>query len=378
MQRLPLHTQHGEIDLDHEAIREAVAVLRAGGLVIFPTETTYGAGVDACNPQAVQKLLRYKSRREGKPLSIAVTNKEMAAQYVELNPQAEVLYQQFLPGPVTVVSYDRDVVAPGVASEFGTVGVRIPDYPLVIEIVRQLGRPITATSANGSGQKRPYTIEDVLSQLSGKQHALIDLILDAGQLPTRPPSTVIDTTLSTPVTLREGSITVAGEQDGGPTTLVSRSEQETKKIAGQLLLKHWDSLQHGPIVIALDGPLGVGKTVFTKGAAQFLHITQQVTSPTYTYIEEYDFTRHQTTGRLYHLDMWKVDSSAEFARLSFEKLLQPNTVIVVEWWQQVAAFVEPLLAYCAHVLIHSQLQDDSDNSENRRIVFSERVNLEQP
>lgn len=350
-------------------VATAVETLRAGGLIIFPTETTYGAGVDACNPEAVAKLLAYKSRREGKPLSIAVTDTEMAEKYVELNEQAKTLYTQFLPGPVTVVSKDRGVVAPGVASEFGTLGVRIPDYSLVVEIVRALGRPITATSANGSGEKRPYSIADITASLSGAQRSLIDLVIDAGTLPTRPPSTVIDTTLSTPITLREGAIALTSEQSSGkPTTLVSRSEAETKKIAGQLLLKNWDRLQTGPIIIALDGPLGVGKTVFTKGVASFLGITDEITSPTYTYIEEYDFTRHQTKGTFYHLDMWKIDSEAAFERLSFDQLLKPNAVIVIEWWQQVAAFVLPLLENHSHVLVTCQLSDEPTTS-NRQISF---------
>src|SRR5258708_5864385 len=138
-------------------ITQTIAVLRSGGLVIFPTETTYGAGVLATNQVAVDKLLAFKSRREGKPLSIAVTDEEMANRYVEVNESAHRLYERFLPGPVTVISRGRGVVAHGVESEFGTLGVRIPDYALVLELVKQLGEPITATSANASGAKRPYT-----------------------------------------------------------------------------------------------------------------------------------------------------------------------------------------------------------------------------
>jgi L-threonylcarbamoyladenylate synthase len=79
-------------------------ILAQGGLVLFPTETTYGAGVDATNQLAVNKLLAYKSRREGKPLSVLVANPEMAGKFVEINDQAQQLYDQFLPGPVTVIS----------------------------------------------------------------------------------------------------------------------------------------------------------------------------------------------------------------------------------------------------------------------------------
>lgn len=347
------------------AVREAVSMLRSGGLIIFPTETTYGAGVDACNQSAINKLLTYKSRREGKPLSIAVTDQEMATRYVELNDQARVLYHQFLPGPVTIVSKGRGVVAKGVESEFGTLGVRIPDYPLVIELVKQLDRPITATSANGSGKKRPYSVEDVLSRLSAKQHAQIDLILDAGRLPNRPPSTVIDTTLSTPITLRQGIIKLNTTET---TTVHTHSEAETKRLAGQLLLKQWDAVNTGPIVLALDGPLGSGKTIFAQGVAEFLGISGPIVSPTYTYNEEYAFIRHQTKGTLYHLDMWKVDTQAQFERLEFAHLLKPKTVIVIEWWQQIERFVRSLLVTKNHVLLELTLNDEAQGT-HRTIQF---------
>ncbi|MCX6816586.1 MAG: L-threonylcarbamoyladenylate synthase, partial [Candidatus Beckwithbacteria bacterium] len=137
-------------------INEAVKVLQADGLVIYPTETCYGAGVDATNQTAVNKLLCYKTRREGKPLSVAVTDIQMAARYVKLNPTAKNLYQKFLPGPLTVVSAGKHQVGSGIESETGTLGVRIPHYPLIIKIINQLGRPVTATSANVSYQPRPY------------------------------------------------------------------------------------------------------------------------------------------------------------------------------------------------------------------------------
>ena len=313
----------------HEIIETTIKVLNTGGLVIFPTETTYGAGVDATNPEAVNKLLTYKSRREGKPLSIAVPDQKSAAKYVEINDQAQKLYQRFLPGPVTVVSKGLNKVAKGVESEFGTLGVRIPDYPLILNILKAFGKPITATSANASGKKRPYSIQDIMDGLSNKQKELIDLILDAGELPKNEPSTVIDTTLSTPTTLRAGKI-----KTDQKTGLLSKSEEETKKIAGTLMLKHWDEVKEKGLVIGLDGVLGAGKTIFTKGVAEFLQIKETITSPTYSYIEEYDYERHGVMGKLYHIDLWKIETGEELERLEIEKLIGSNNVVVIEWWEQ--------------------------------------------
>ncbi|MBU0579226.1 threonylcarbamoyl-AMP synthase [Patescibacteria group bacterium] len=312
-----------------EVIKTAVQVLEAGGLIIFPTETTYGAGVDATNQEAVNKLLVYKTRREGKPLSIAVQDQKSAAKYVEINQQAKKLYQRFLPGPVTIISKSLGKVALGVESEFSTLGVRIPDHKLMLKILKAFGKPITATSANASGKKRPYSIDDIMSNLSQKQKNLIDLVLDAGQLAKNDPSTVIDTTFSTPTTLRAGKIKTIGRE-----SLVSRCESETKKIAGTLMLKHWNKIKKSGLVIGLDGPLGAGKTVFTKGVGKFLQIKEIITSPTYSYIEEYDYQRHGVSGKLYHIDLWKIETAEELKKLEIEELIAPNNVVVIEWWEQ--------------------------------------------
>ncbi|NCN06302.1 MAG: threonylcarbamoyl-AMP synthase [Candidatus Pacebacteria bacterium] len=342
-------------DNQKTVVVEATKTLSAGGLIIFPTETTYGAGVLATNTTAVEKLLAYKSRREGKPLSIAVADQKMASEYAVLNEQAKKLYKQLLPGPVTVVSQAKaNKLAPGVVSEFGTLGVRVPDYQFVLALLRKLGEPITATSANGSGKPRPYSIETTLKHLSAKQQSLIDLVIDAGKLPHNPPSTVIDTTLSTPVTLRQGAIALTSKDS---TALVSKSTDETKHIAGQLCLQHWDGVNKNGLVLALDGPLGAGKTVFAQGVAQFLGITERLTSPTYSYIQEYDFTRHQTTGILYHCDLWKIDSAEACERLELEQLFGQNKIVIIEWFSQVQNYLEPLLANSEVQLIRLKIDE---------------------
>lgn len=320
-----------------EVVTQAVSALEQGGLVIFPTETVYGLAADATNQEAVNKLLAYKTRREGKPLSIAVTGQQMAEKYVQLNQQALNFYQRFLPGPYTIISEYKNGLAEGVASEFGTVGVRWPDYQLVVEIVKKLGRPITATSANASGKKRPYSMSDIFQHLSEKQKKLIDLVIDAGVLPPNEPSTVIDTTHSTPITLRGGA-----DLPDKTTILHSKSDQETRDLAGKLLLKHWNRLRKKGLLIALDGELGAGKTVFAKGIASFLQIQDTITSPTYTYINEHSYQRHQTQGVFYHLDLWRVEQAELAQQLKVEQLLTANNLVVIEWWDQVKQFFPEL------------------------------------
>ena len=309
---------------------EAVSnCLKNNGLVIYPTETVYGIGASAVSAKAIDKLLKYKGRREGKPLSIAVTDQKMAEKYVEINEQALKFYKNFLPGPFTVISKSKNRVDPRINSEFGTLGIRIPDYSLITDIIKNFGQAITSTSANASGKKRPYKIQDIFDGLSEKQKSLIDLVIDAGELPKNEPSIVVDTTLSTPIALR-GSL-----QNNEGETLWSNNENETIELAGRLLLNHLNEIQSSGLVIALNGQLGVGKTIFAKGVAKFLGIKETISSPTYSYINEYPYKRLTTEGILYHVDAWKIDSQEELNFLGIEKLIQKNNIVLIEWYQQI-------------------------------------------
>jgi L-threonylcarbamoyladenylate synthase len=311
-----------------EAMDEVVSCLRNGGLVIYPTETTYGAGVMATDEKAVKRLLEYKKRPFGKPLSIAIFSQEMAEEYVELNETARNIYRNFLPGPVTVVSTGKHQVARGVESETGSLGVRIPAYPMVLEIVKKLGRPITATSANASYQKRPYKIADILENISEKQKGLVDLIIDVGELPHNEPSTVVDTTLDDTVILRQGETKLKESQE-----ILSRGEESTKNLGKELWQKYEKYQGQRAIVFALEGPMGVGKTQLTKGIARAMGIKEEVVSPTFIIEADYD------QGKLVHIDSWRLMNEEELKEMGFEKRISDKSVIVVEWAERVADLI---------------------------------------
>ena len=251
----------------HQVIKETIAVLEKGGLVIYPTETCYGVGVDATNQVAVDKLLKYKDRPAGKAISIAVADQEMAARYVHLNETARNLYKNFLPGPLTVISLSKGEVAKGLEAEDNTLGVRVPDYPLILELLREYDRPITATSANVAAQKTPYALADILDNISKQRRRLIDLILDAGVLPRNPPSTVVNTTLNELALIRQGRISL---DDMGVDRFISKSEQATQDLAARLVSRERES--NRCVIFALQGELGVGKTQFAKGIGSGLKI----------------------------------------------------------------------------------------------------------
>ena len=315
------------VKCDENSIKIAVDVLRNGGLVIYPTETVYGIGADATSPTAIKKLTNYKDRPIGKPYSIAVDSIEMAEKYVELNDTAKRLYKEFLPGPLTVVSQGKHTVATGVESETGTLGVRIPDYKLVIDIVHSFGKPITSTSANASYKKRPYSVSDILENISEKQKGLIDLIIDAGELPKNDPSTVIDTTIDDLVTLRQGEIKLKEESE-----IVARNEEATQNLAKELWQKYEEYKDKRAIIFALEGEMGAGKTQFTKGLARAMGITELVTSPTFALENEYK----EGKTNLYHFDAWRLDNSNELSALGFSDLIKSKSVVSVEWAEKVA------------------------------------------
>lgn len=318
------------VKCDENSIKIALDVLAKGGLIIYPTETMYGAGVDATNAKALEKLTEYKNRPLGKPYSIAVKDIDMAKNYANLNSTAINLFKEFLPGPLTVISQGKNKLAKGVESEDGKIGIRLPDYKFVRDLVDKFGRPITSTSANASYKKRPYSVADILDNLSLKQKGLIDLIIDAGTLPTRDPSTVVDTTFDEPVTLRQGEIKFTDKNE-----ILSTGEEATQNLAKEIWQKNEPYSGKRSIVFALQGQMGAGKTQFTKGLAKAMGITELVTSPTFAIENEYE------TGKkkLYHFDAWRLENAGELAELGFEKLIEQKAVLSVEWADKVADFV---------------------------------------
>lgn len=319
---------------DQKSISTVVKALSDGQLVFMATETVYIAAVDATNTKAVEKLVAFKNRPFGKPFSVAVTDIKMAEKYVRLNAAARNLYKQFLPGPVTVVSDGKHTVAPGVEAENGTLGIRIPDYKFVQDVVKKLDKPITATSANASYQRRPYKLDDILDNISDKQKALIDLMIDAGELPHNEPSTVIDTTLDNPTVLRQGDIKLKDKNE-----VLSRSEENTQNIGKELWQKYEKYAGKRALIFALEGEMGAGKTQFTKGLAKAMGITEVVTSPTFSLVEEYKVPKSDFS--LEHFDAWRLTDSTEMEALGFLKMAEDhNMIIAIEWAERVADIIK--------------------------------------
>ncbi|WP_074313384.1 L-threonylcarbamoyladenylate synthase [Singulisphaera sp. GP187] len=190
---------------DPTAVNQAAGILRRGGLVAFATETVYGLGADATNPEAVARIFQAKGRPSFNPLIVHADRVEMARDCVLQWPEsADILARCFWPGPLTLVLPRAAIIPDVVTAGRDTVGVRIPDSGVARALIEATGRPIAAPSANRSTGISPTEAWHVSNDLDGK----IDLILDSGQTGVGIESTVLDLTTSPPRVLRPGSITV--------------------------------------------------------------------------------------------------------------------------------------------------------------------------
>ncbi|MEM1071511.1 MAG: L-threonylcarbamoyladenylate synthase [Planctomycetota bacterium] len=201
------------------ALDDAVRLLRSGGLVVFPTETVYGLGADALNPDAVAKVYELKQRPANNPLIVHVADTASARSLVASWPSAaELLAERFWPGPLTMV-LDRAAHVPHAVSAGGpTIAVRCPDHPLTLELLRRIGRPLVGPSANASGTVSPTTAEHVRAWLGDRVP-----VLDGGPCARGIESTVVRLGAGPAAVLRPGVIT---PREIGAVVAVDDSEQD--------------------------------------------------------------------------------------------------------------------------------------------------------
>lgn len=189
------------------AVDQAAKTLRAGGIIIYPTETTYGIGADALNENAIKKVFELKKRVETKAFHVVVSDIHMAEKYVVVTKNALELAKKYLPGPLTLVLNKKTTLPALLTGSRPTLGIRIPDYRFCLDVAAAFGGPFTATSANISGAGDCYSLVDINSQF-GTELQKIDLIVDGGVLPKVLPSTVVDATGEENIVLRAGPVKI--------------------------------------------------------------------------------------------------------------------------------------------------------------------------
>ena len=183
-------------------LREAVAVLKGGGLVVYPSDTVYGLGAAASDSRAAARLFVVKGRPSQKAVSLLLADAEdMPPLCAEVPSVARRLAERFWPGPFTLV-LRRSPEFHSEALGGDTLALRVPDHPFLREMIRRLGEPITGTSANRSGQPSCRTAREAQRELGDT----VDLIIDGGPSRAGPESTVVDITAESPKLVREGAI----------------------------------------------------------------------------------------------------------------------------------------------------------------------------
>jgi L-threonylcarbamoyladenylate synthase len=186
-----------------EAIARAQEVIRAGGVVCFPTRCLYGLGADALDSGAVERVFEVKQRPADMPLLVLIGRSAQLAELAErVPPMAQLLMDRFWPGRLTLVLDARPVIPARLTAGTGKIGIRLAAHPVARALVEALGRPITGTSANLSGASGCRQIADLDPQIARQ----VDLILDGGPLKGGVGSTVVDVTGENPAVIREGEI----------------------------------------------------------------------------------------------------------------------------------------------------------------------------
>lgn len=239
---------------DPNAVRDAAAILRRGGLLGIPTETVYGLGADALNEDAVSRIFLAKGRPQDNPLIIHVPDASWLERYCRsVPPAAYQLAERFWPGPLTIILPRRDIVPLQTTGGLETVGVRCPNHPVTLAIIEAAGVPIAAPSGNTSGRPSPTTAAHMIEDMDGR----IDGIVDGGPCTVGVESTIIDLTVTPPRLLRPGGLPleslrqVLGEVavDKAVTGLLAAGERPR---APGMKYRHY--APHAPVTVVTGEP----------------------------------------------------------------------------------------------------------------------------
>ncbi len=345
-----------------DKIAKTIKVLKQGGLVIFPSDSVYGALVDATNEKAVKKLNEFKARPPGKAISVFVSGFNMINDLVEVSDQQNKILKEILPGPFTVILKSKRKVSKLLESEKGTLGVRFPMNRFIKELTTSFGRPITATSANLFGYPPHYSVESLLKRLPKEKQKIIDFIVDAGKLPHNKPSTVIDLTEPEIKILREGEL---GFKKVG--NYFSKSPAQTKKISQFILEKYINNTKTKPLIFIIKGDLGVGKTIFVKGIGEYLGV-KDIVSPSYVIYYEYSVLT-QSINKLIHIDLYNIEDKDEFSHLKLEQYFNSRNILCFEWGEKVGEIYKQLKKTGEVVFVEMKYI----NKSNREITIQQNI-----
>ena len=183
-------------------IKNAARLIKRGSVIVYPTDTVYGLGANALNPEAVLQIFKIKGRSPNQPLPVAVSGLEMAEKLAFVGDEARKLTAAFWPGALTLVLRKKPLLPSIVVGGGASVGLRAPNHAVPLMIIREAGLPLVATSANKHGAPSPVEAEEAFRQVGDE----VDLILDCGRVGGQP-STIVDLTKTPPLIVRSGPVT---------------------------------------------------------------------------------------------------------------------------------------------------------------------------
>ena len=237
-----------------EDIRQAADILRSGGLVGIPTETVYGLGANGLSSEAVKKIFAAKGRPQDNPLILHVPEAAWLERYCRDVPQsAYALAERFWPGPLTMILPRREMVPDATTAGLDTVGVRCPNHPVTLAIIREADVPVAAPSGNTSGRPSPTCAAHMIEDMDGK----IDAIVDGGPCGVGVESTIVDLTCTPPRLLRPGGLPlealeeVLGEVAVDAALLRPLGEGEKPKAPG---MKYRHYAPKAPVTVVVGEP----------------------------------------------------------------------------------------------------------------------------
>jgi len=306
--------------LTEEQLNEAAQIIRQGGLLGIPTETVYGLGADALDEDACLHIFEAKGRPQDNPLIIHVADAGWLPRYCrDIPAQAYALARRFWPGPLTMILPRKPVVPPRTTGGLDTVGVRCPDHPVTLEIIRRAGVPVAAPSGNTSGRPSPTTAEHMVEDMWGK----IDGIVDGGPCGVGVESTIIDLTCTPPRLLRPGGLPLeALEEVLGPVqvdkAVTAEPEKGEKPKAPGMAYRHY--APKAPVTVVSGHP---------EDSAAYIqaHLTDRSGVICFhEFVEEF-------AGHVVH-DLGHADDKAEQARHVFDALRTFDGTDVTEIWAQ--------------------------------------------
>lgn len=190
-------------NIDYTKLEDAANIIKSGGIVVFPTETVYGIGVNALNENAVKKLYDVKKRPINKPISLLVNSIEMIEQVTCGITKIEYeLIKKFFPGPLTIILKKKDIIPNIVTAHQDTVGIRMPANEIAIKLIEYAGVPIATPSANISGKPSGTDLKSIMKDFEGK----VNCFIDDGPSKIGVASTIVQVINGVPNILRQGAI----------------------------------------------------------------------------------------------------------------------------------------------------------------------------